>query len=165
MKYLRLRISIFAVLFGLLFLAASFTPSLIPRDPLLQGILSGGGMLIRNASGAISLAYVAGGRYIGFVEEHMNAWDCLAGQLLIEEAGGRVEDQDADEVIRNGGRIIGGPADVSSSCVGRVCIRIQKTGQYRPAGLSGRARSIWRSVTRPNACSASSAAGARLPCI
>lgn len=79
---------------------------------LVEGILAEGGMLIRNASGAISLAYVASGRYIGFVEEHMNAWDCLAGQLLISEAGGRIEDQDADAMIRDGGRVIGSAAEI-----------------------------------------------------
>lgn len=79
---------------------------------LVEGILKNGGMLIRNASGAISLAYVAAGRYIGFVEEHMNAWDCLAGQLLIEEAGGCIEEQNADEIIHDGGRIIAGTPEV-----------------------------------------------------
>lgn len=75
---------------------------------IVTGVLTNGGMMIRNASGAISLAYVAAGRYIGFVEEHMQAWDCLAGQLLIEEAGGLVEDQNADDMIENGGRVIAG---------------------------------------------------------
>ena len=75
---------------------------------LIKDILRNGGMVVRNASGAVSLAYVAAGRYIGFVEEHMNAWDCLAGQLLVEEAGGVVEDQNADDMIVNGGRVLTG---------------------------------------------------------
>ncbi len=38
----------------------------------------------------------------------MNAWDCPAGQFLEAEAGGCVEDQDAQELITRGGRLICG---------------------------------------------------------
>ena len=65
------------------------------RDPhnvarLIDLILDEGGVFFRNASGALMLAYVASGRLLAYVEEHMNAWDCLAGMLLVEEAGGRI---------------------------------------------------------------------------
>ena len=33
----------------------------------------------RTGSGALAIAYVAAGRRDGFVENHINAWDCLAG--------------------------------------------------------------------------------------
>ena len=79
---------------------------------VLSGVLNRGGVFHRNASGALSLAYVAAGRLIGYLEEHMNAWDCLAGQLLIAEAGGRIEQQDADDMIANGGRVVAGSAGV-----------------------------------------------------
>ncbi len=78
---------------------------------LVAGLVDRGGLFVRNASGAISLAYVAAGRFIGYSEDYMNAWDCLAGQLLVAEAGGVIEDQNADDMIRNGGRVIvGAPA-------------------------------------------------------
>jgi myo-inositol-1(or 4)-monophosphatase len=35
---------------------------------------------------------VAAGRRDGYVEHHINAWDCLAGILLVSEAGGYVND-------------------------------------------------------------------------
>ena len=38
----------------------------------------------------------------------MNAWDCLAGQLIVKEAGGLIEDQNAQEMIAHGGRVIVG---------------------------------------------------------
>lgn len=44
----------------------------------------------RSGSGALGLAYVADGRSDAYAELHINAWDCLAGLLLVEEAGGRV---------------------------------------------------------------------------
>lgn len=75
---------------------------------LIEGLLEKGGLFQRNASGALSLAYVAAGRLIGFAEEHMNAWDCLAGQLIVAEAGGLTEPQDADAMIASGGRVIVG---------------------------------------------------------
>lgn len=80
--------------------------------PVIAALVERGAMYHRNASGALSIAYVAAGRLLGYVEEHMNAWDCLAGQLLVEEAGGVVEEQDAGEMIRVGGRVIVGTPDV-----------------------------------------------------
>jgi myo-inositol-1(or 4)-monophosphatase len=80
--------------------------------PVVEAVVREGAMFHRNASGALSLAYVAAGRLLGYVEEHMNAWDCLAGQLLVAEAGGRIEDQNADDMIANGGRVVVGTPDV-----------------------------------------------------
>lgn len=79
---------------------------------LLLGIVTAGGVFVRTGSGALGLAYVAAGRYLGYSESHMNAWDCLAGQLLIAEAGGVIEDQDASEMIVDGGRVIAGAPGV-----------------------------------------------------
>lgn len=76
--------------------------------PVIAAIIDNGAMYHRNASGALSLAYVAAGRLLGYMEEHMNAWDCLAGQLMIAEAGGRVEEQNAQDMIRDGGRVVVG---------------------------------------------------------
>ena len=83
----------------------------------MQEIFDEGGIFLRNASGALSIAYVAAGRTLGYVEEHMNAWDCLAGQLIVKEAGGGVEDQDADEMIRAGGRVVVGVPGVFEDLV------------------------------------------------
>ena len=84
---------------------------------LIDEIIKAEGVFHRNASGALSLAYVAAGRLLGYVEEHMNAWDCLAGQLLIAEAGGRIEVQSADAMIRSGGRVVAGSAGVFDELV------------------------------------------------
>jgi myo-inositol-1(or 4)-monophosphatase len=84
---------------------------------LMQAIFDEGGIFLRNASGALSLAYVAAGRLLGYAEEHMNAWDCLAGQLIVAEAGGGVEDQDADAMIARGGRVVVGVPGVFEELV------------------------------------------------
>ncbi|MBF8263276.1 MAG: Inositol-1-monophosphatase [Parachlamydiales bacterium] len=43
----------------------------------------------RLGSAAIDLAYTAAGRFDGFFETRLAPWDCAAGCLLIEEAGGK----------------------------------------------------------------------------
>lgn len=73
---------------------------------LVNLIVDEGGVFYRNASGALSLAYVAAGRLIGYSEDHMNPWDYLAGQLMVKEAGGRIEEQDIAEVLVSGGRVV-----------------------------------------------------------
>jgi myo-inositol-1(or 4)-monophosphatase len=45
----------------------------------------------RWGSAALDLAYVAAGRYEGFWERRLNAWDIAAGLLVVREAGGLVE--------------------------------------------------------------------------
>lgn len=74
--------------------------------PFLDRVLSGGGMFIRNGSGALMMAYVAAGRLIGYYEPHINAWDCLAGIVLVREAGGMVNDFLAGEGLLQGNPII-----------------------------------------------------------
>ncbi|AZV79024.1 inositol monophosphatase [Parasedimentitalea marina] len=84
---------------------------------LITEVLEQDGVFHRNASGALSLAYTAAGRLIGYIEEHMNAWDCLAGLLITEEAGGRVEQQSADQMIAEGGRVVAGSAGIFDELV------------------------------------------------
>jgi myo-inositol-1(or 4)-monophosphatase len=46
----------------------------------------------RDGSAALNLAYVAAGRFEGFWERGIQAWDMAAGVLLVLEAGGKVTD-------------------------------------------------------------------------
>jgi myo-inositol-1(or 4)-monophosphatase len=60
-----------------------------PRVLALRHALMDAGVATRNmGAGALQLAHVAAGRYDGFIELSLNAWDAMAGLLLIEEAGG-----------------------------------------------------------------------------
>lgn len=45
----------------------------------------------RWGAAALDLAYVAAGRYEGFWERNLNAWDLAAGLVIVREAGGLVE--------------------------------------------------------------------------
>ncbi len=48
--------------------------------------------LRRLGSAAVDLVYVACGRFEGFYEYGLNAWDVAAGALIVTEAGGTVSD-------------------------------------------------------------------------
>jgi len=50
----------------------------------------------RLGSAAIDLCWVACGRFDGFYEHKLEAWDSAAGFLMVEEAGGRVTDFDGN---------------------------------------------------------------------
>jgi myo-inositol-1(or 4)-monophosphatase len=50
----------------------------------------------RLGSAAIDLCWVASGRFDGFYEHSLHAWDSAAGFLIVEEAGGKVTDFKGD---------------------------------------------------------------------
>jgi len=60
----------------------------------------------RLGSAALDLCYVAAGRFDGFWEEQLNAWDIAAGALIVEEAGGRVTGYDDRPLDLFGGHIV-----------------------------------------------------------
>ncbi len=64
-----------------------------PAEPfgrLVTALLQRGITVTQCNSAALSLARVADGRLDGYAERNLYAWDVLAGLLLVEEAGGRV---------------------------------------------------------------------------
>src|SRR5687768_10556510 len=62
----------------------------------------------RPGSAALDLAYVAAGRYDGFWEFGLSAWDMAAGCLLITEAGGLVGDMEGNDTYLQSGNIVAG---------------------------------------------------------
>jgi myo-inositol-1(or 4)-monophosphatase len=82
--------------------------------PFLEKLLAAGGMFIRNGSGALMTAYVAAGRFIAYYETHLKSWDCLAGLVLVKEAGGVMND-----FLRNDGVLNGNPYLVAAPGVYR----------------------------------------------
>src|SRR5207302_407372 len=51
----------------------------------------------RAGSAALDLCNVASGRFDGFWEFNLSAWDTAAGVLIVEEAGGKVSRYDGSE--------------------------------------------------------------------
>ncbi len=57
----------------------------------------------RFGSAALDLAYVAAGRFDGFWEQNLSAWDIAPGILLVREAGGYVTDiKGGSDMLKNG---------------------------------------------------------------
>lgn len=70
-----------------------------PNGPLqvFERFIRKGVPVRRLGSAAIDLAWVACGRFDGFYEHKLQAWDSAAGFLLVEEAGGKVTNLKGDE--------------------------------------------------------------------
>lgn len=67
---------------------------------LFKGFIQRTQDLRRLGSAATDLAYVAAGRFEGFYEISLNAWDVAAGSFLVQQAGGKVTDfQGGDDFI------------------------------------------------------------------
>ena len=81
---------------------------------VLTRLLEAGGMFQRNGSGALSLAYVASGRLLGYYEPHINAWDCLAALVLVERAGGWHNDFLAGDGLRRGNAVLAAAPGVAA---------------------------------------------------
>ena len=62
----------------------------------------------RPGSAALDLAQVACGRFDGFWEFGLNAWDIAAGLLLIQEAGGLSSDMKGQQRMLETGHVIAG---------------------------------------------------------
>lgn len=71
---------------------AGWSPRVAPADylPLCGRLLGTGAMLRSSGSGALGLADVAAGRLDGYVERHINLWDCAAALAILAEAGASV---------------------------------------------------------------------------
>ena len=48
----------------------------------------------KSGSAALDMAYVGAGRYDGYFQKNLNIWDIAAGIIIINEAGGKVNDID-----------------------------------------------------------------------
>ena len=94
---------------------------------LTAGLLQRGMSVINCGSAALGLARVADGRLDGYAERHLYAWDALAGLLLVEESGGRVNAFLAGNALTAGNETIAAtPALYATLCevmanVGQKC--------------------------------------------
>ncbi|MDQ0420285.1 myo-inositol-1(or 4)-monophosphatase [Peteryoungia aggregata LMG 23059] len=81
---------------------------------VVKNLLDMGTNVRRGGSGALALAYVADGRSDGYIELHMNSWDCLAGLLLVSEAGGDVCPFLEIGSLREGGAVLAAARGISA---------------------------------------------------
>ena len=74
----------------------------------------------RFGSAALDLAWVAAGRYDGYWERDLKAWDIAAGVLLVSEAGGKVTNAEGGEDILGSGSVVAGNLDIHPLVVDRL---------------------------------------------
>jgi len=68
--------------------------------------------LRRFGSAAVDLAYVACGRYEGYFEYNLNAWDVAAGAFIVQQAGGKVSRFNGDSDFIFGREILSCSEDI-----------------------------------------------------
>jgi myo-inositol-1(or 4)-monophosphatase len=72
----------------------------------VRRLLDAGVEYRRIGSGALGVAYVADGRLDGYIEQHINAWDVLAGLTIVAEAGGWTTDFLAGDGLSTGSAVL-----------------------------------------------------------
>ncbi len=82
---------------------------------LLGKVMAAGASVRRGGSGALGLAYVADARTDAYAELHINAWDCLAGLLLVREAGGRINPFLAADGLERGGPVLAAAPGIAAA--------------------------------------------------
>lgn len=94
--------------------AVGYSPRVTPAEfmPMMGRLLEGGATFYRDGSGALALSYVAAGRLVGYIELHINSWDCLGALAVAHAAGLRSNDFLADDGLRKGNRLIVGNDEV-----------------------------------------------------
>ncbi|MCL6524348.1 MAG: inositol monophosphatase [Thermoflavifilum sp.] len=80
----------------------------MPHDPVeVFGYFIKQGVPVRRlGSAAIDLCWVACGRFDGYWEHYIHAWDVAAGALIVREAGGMVTDFSGQPFQLNGSQLI-----------------------------------------------------------
>jgi myo-inositol-1(or 4)-monophosphatase len=87
---------------------------------IIERLLAGGGSYMRNGSTALTLAHVAAGHYVGYFQPLLNSWDCLAGLLLVSEAGGVTNDFIAETGLHGRGDVFAAAPQVAMRLKGIV---------------------------------------------
>lgn len=66
--------------------------------------------LRRFGAASLDMAFVAAGRFDGYWERNLQAWDIAAGMIMIREAGGMVGDIHGGELLKTGNVVCGNEA-------------------------------------------------------
>lgn len=87
---------------------------------ILKGFMESTHGLRRMGSAAIDLVYVACGRFEGFFEYNLNAWDVAAGALIVQEAGGKVTDFSAGDKYLFGREIVASNSKIHEAMLSQI---------------------------------------------
>ena len=64
------------------------------------------GAIRMNGSAALSLCWVASGRWDGWLEQYLGPWDFMAGMLIVREAEGKVTNYEGEEDMLEGNAVV-----------------------------------------------------------
>ncbi len=76
--------------------------------PMFGRFIERGGMYYRDGSGALMLCDVAAGRLLGYLEPHINSWDCVGALAVVHAAGLGSNDFLADDGLNKGNWLVAG---------------------------------------------------------
>ena len=74
----------------------------------MQSLMVATAGIRRTGAAALDLAWVAAGRFDGFWERNLRAWDLAAGIVILREAGGFVSDADGKDRMLDSGSVVAG---------------------------------------------------------
>src|SRR5262249_49521005 len=74
----------------------------------MQAVMSTSAGVRRTGAAALDLAWVAAGRFDGFWERNLRAWDLAAGIVMLREAGGFVSDAEGKDRMLGTGSVVAG---------------------------------------------------------
>jgi myo-inositol-1(or 4)-monophosphatase len=83
-----------------------------------KGLMGQAAGIRRTGSAALDLAWVAAGRFDGYIEHGLQPWDMAAGTLLVREAGGHVTDTSGGKRMLDNGDIVAANAQVHRALLG-----------------------------------------------
>lgn len=75
----------------------------------------------RSGCASLDLCYVACGRYDGYLEQGLKAWDFAAGEVVLREAGGIITDFMGDNHYTRSGNLLCGNPRMVQELLTRVC--------------------------------------------
>jgi len=86
----------------------------------------------RMGAAALDLAFVAAGRFDGYWERGLHAWDIAAGIVILREAGGFVSDTDGKDRMIETGNIVAGNEPIHRTLLKQL--KAAATGREAAAG-------------------------------
>jgi myo-inositol-1(or 4)-monophosphatase len=87
-----------------------------------QAVMAASAGIRRTGAAALDLAWVAAGRFDGYWERNLRAWDLAAGIVILREAGGFVSDIDSKDRMLDKGSVVAG-----NETIHRKLLKLVKT--------------------------------------
>lgn len=86
----------------------------------LAAVTAHGTATRRLGAASLDICYVAAGRFDGFWERELNAWDVAAASLILKEAGGKSTDIEGGKDFIYGRSIVSGNAQIHGALLKRL---------------------------------------------